>query len=421
MNKQLANLAAIIGLLLLPVFSVAQTFDGGGDGTSWEDALNWDGDVLPSGDANVNASTVTLGSSQGINELDVVGDRTSGTGVLNHSAGSLTGGGWAKIGGNGGGGANDGTYNLSGSAAASGFADTFVGFRGGTGALNLADSASVNVGSIRLAAEGAGSTGAITVSDNASLTAGNINSGGGTGSTATVDQTGGTVTSNNWIALANFGAGGTATYDISGGSVSANDGNFAIGQEGAGTLNVSGSAAVSQSTAATGAILVGGINEGGLVLDGTGDLNITGSAASISGSDLRLGLTGASSGTISWIADAGGVTPIVSADNTEFGPGLTNLLLDLTADSQFSSFGPSGSPLEITLIENANAVSGTFSGLAEGANVSIGGGKTGTISYTGGSGSDVVVNVLVAAIPEPSSLAFFGLASFGFLGRRRRG
>lgn len=421
MNKQFVKLAAVAGLLMVPAASIAQDFDGGGDGVNFEDPLNWVGDVLPTGNTDiVGGFSVDLSSNQSINELDVVGDQSIGTAVLNQSSGTLSTGGWTKVGGNTGGTTNDGTYNLSGTAAVAGSTNAFVGFGGGVGTVNLSDSASFTTGEFRLAANGAGSTGTLSVTDNASFTADNFNSGGDVGSVATVNQTGGTVTSNNWISLSNFSPGGTATYDISGGTVAANNGNFAIGQEGAGTLNVSGTAVVSQTHTGADAILVGGI-AGGLNQVGTGVLNIDGSAASINGEDLRVGLTAGSVGTINFTADAGGVTEIVSADNTEFGPGDSFLTVDLTALSSFSTFG-SGSPLEILLIDNANAVSGTFNGLAEGAAIDIGDGfaSGATISYFGGDGNDVVINVLASAIPEPSSITVLGLACFGLMGRRRR-
>ena len=73
----------------------------------------------------------------------------------------------------------------------------------------------------------------------------------------------------------------------------------------------------------------------------------------------------------------------------------STLMVDLTADDDFASYGPTGTMEEILLIDNAMPVSGTFDGLAEGASVAIGGGKTAAISYVGGDGNDVVLNVMI--------------------------
>ena len=392
MKKQLVPLLGVAFMFAAADYVAGQsTFTGGGDGATWNDAANWDAGLPASVNANIGGGfDVNLVTDQTIGELDLVGDQNPGTATLNHSAGTLTGGGWAKIGGGpdgGGGGATDGTYNLSGSASVGGYSDMFVGFRGGTGALNLSDNASVNLSSnFRLAAEQAGSTGSLTVADNASLNTDNFNMGGDT-STATVSQTGGNVTSNTWVAIANFGTGGNATYDISAGSVAANNGNFAVGQEGTGALNVSGTAVVSQATETINKFVVGGVNDNGFVQDGTGTLSISGSSASISAADFEVAATATSAGTLSWVADSGGITSIVSADNAEFGPGTSTLSLDLTADANSSVSGT-----EYLLIDNSAAVLGTFSGLAEGATVDLGGGNSGTISYVGGlDGFDVVV------------------------------
>jgi len=402
MKKQLTNLLLVGATLVLPGLVMGQSdFIGGGDGVSWEDATNWSAGIPVGVNADIeDGFAVTLSTDQSIGELDVVGDQSVGVTTLNHTAGTLTGAGWMKVGGGpegGGGSPTDGTYNLSDSAIADGFADMFIGFRGGTGALSISDTASVTVTSVRLAAEQANSTGTINISDSATLNTGNFNM-AGEASTGTVNQTGGTVTSNQWVALANFGSGGTATYNISGGSVFANDGNIAVGQDGTGTLNVSGTAVVSQSFVAGGdqtgsGILVGGVNDPAVSADGAGTLSITGSSASISGADLRVSLTEGSSGMISWIADAGGITEIVSADNTDFGPGTSNLVLDLSADPASATAGT-----EYVLIDNGAAVTGTFSGVAEGATVSIGGGLEGTVSYVGGAdGFDIVVTAVGGA------------------------
>ena len=409
MKKQLTFLLGITAALLLPNLSIAQTsYDGGldGTGTDWETAANWDGDVLPAGvqpggNANIGGGfDVTLGTDQSIGELDLVGDQSTGIATVNHSAGTLThAGNWIKVGGAG----NDGTYNLSDSAVFDGVmgADgptlAFIGFAGGTGTLNISDGASFSAPGgegIRLAAEGEGSTGNLVISDTASVNVGSFNSGGGTGSTATVNQTGGTLTSNTWVVLGNFGAGGTAVYNISGGTVSATGGNLAVGQEGEGTLNVSGTAVVEQSVSETAAIFVGGIVDGDFIQNGTGALNITGSTASVSGlgAGLRVASTATSAGTLSWTADSDGVTPIVSGGDTLFGDGTSNLVLDLSADPGVATAGT-----EYLLVDNSAAVSGTFTGLAEGAAVNIGGlvAIGGTISYAGGTdGFDIVVTAV---------------------------
>ena len=134
--------------LLLPAVTFAQaTFNGGGDGTTWNDAANWDTGMLPAANVNIpDAFTVSLSTDQTVNEIDLVGDQSAGTAVLNHTAGTLSGGGWMKVGVDLG---NDGTFTMSGTAAMSGFSDLHGGTRGGTGTINLTDSASFShVGSL---------------------------------------------------------------------------------------------------------------------------------------------------------------------------------------------------------------------------------------------------------------------------------
>ena len=435
MKKQFAFLLGLGALLLLPGLVAAQSnFTGTGDGTTWNEAANWDAGVPDGVNADIGDTfEVTLATDQSIFELDLVGDQSEGTASLDHTSGTLTSGGWMKIGGLNTdiaagdpppGSPNTGTYNMSGTASAVGQTTVHVGFAEGEGTLNLSDNANfqcsegLNIASGNasgLATVGQNSTGTLNISGSATLTVDRLNT-GGAGSTAVVNQTGGTLSSNNWIALANFSPGettGTATYNISAGSLAANNGNFAVGQEGNGTLNVSGTAVVSQSAAGDNSFLVGGIADGALIEDGTGTLSITGSSASVSGVALRIGLTPASIATLSWTADAGGVTAFVSADNTEFGGGTSSLVLDLSADSASSTAGT-----EYLLVDNAAAVSGTFTGVAEGASVDIGGGVTGTITYAGGSdGFDIVVTSdggggLIGDVNTDGVVDFFDIQPF---------
>jgi hypothetical protein len=93
-------------------------------------------------------------------------------------------------------------------------------------------------------------------------------------------------------------------------------------------------------------------------------------------------------------------------------------------------FSPApGNTFTIIANDGADAVSGTFSGLAEGAGFNVGG-TTFVISYVGGDGNDVVLTAatVVTAIPVPvptlprlfAILLGVVLAGAGFLQLRRR-
>ena len=448
-NSLIKNTLMICGFFLVcPALASAQDFigtAGGGDGVTWEDADNWSGGAVPSG-AGANADieggfTVSLSSNQSFSELDIVGDQSFGTATLNQTAGTVSGNGWTLVGTGAG---NNGTYNLSGTASSSFTGNSF--FRvgdSGTGTVNLTDTSSFSHLQNLDIAETSSGVGTVTVADNAVLNTGNqINvASNGTGTlnitdnatvnselvrlsdgsgNATLNLSGGTLNANTLVTLGGQ-SGGSAIFNHSGGtlnqgSTNMNE-NLSIGEDGAGTYNASGTATIN----ATG-VLVGG-NAGG-----DGLLELDGSNISFTTDDLAIGLesNGADSGAmgeLSFIADANGVSTIISADNTSFGAN-ADLTVDLTADSNFSTFTSfTAGPLAdiAVLIDNVNSVNGTFAGLAEGSAVSIGGGQTAFISYIGGDGNDIVLQSFTTfAIPEPTSTMILALGSMGFVLRRRR-
>ena len=84
----------------------AVSFDGGGDGSSWNDALNWTDDIVPGtldgmmnpedarigdGDSAVFTATVALAEEPTIAQIgDLrVGTGVGGTGTFNHSSGAI--------------------------------------------------------------------------------------------------------------------------------------------------------------------------------------------------------------------------------------------------------------------------------------------------------------------------------------------
>ena len=463
--------------LLFPAATFAQnaTWTGGGDGTTWEDPANWSTGAVPSANANIgNGATVGLSTNQTFNEVDVVGDQNTGTAVLNQTAGTVSGGGWAKVGVISG---TDGTYNLSGTASSTGHTQLHIGDRGGaTGLVTLSDSATfTHSQNLQISSDGAanpGGTGTLTLNDNAvhsggddaniadspggvgtvnlnnnstlniadrfnlgfngtgtlnvadssTLNVQNLSTANGVG-TGVINQTGGTINSNTWVAIGQGGdPNASGTYNHSGGTLNtglmSTTENLVIGENGAGTYNASGTAVINNNVGT----LVG--------RNATGDglLEITGSTVTFSTGDLDIGLNSngadvGANGEISWIADAGGVSTIFSDDNTTFGAN-SDLSVDLTADSAFSTFtttSNAGGLVDIAvLVDNVNSVTGTFAGLAEGAAVSIGGGQTAFITYVGGDGNDIILQTFIQPIPEPASATILVLAGMGMMFRRRR-
>jgi hypothetical protein len=239
----------------------------------------------------------------------------------------------------------------------------------------------------------------------------------GESGSGTVVQTGGTVTSDGLVRIGG-GATGVATYTISSGTLAAGtDGvaPFQIAGSGAtGTLRVSGTAIVTHGAEM---IIADDTNTGS-----NGRLELIGSQASF-----RIGqldnVSGGVNGmreTIRWQADAGGVTPIAVtgtgaltsnrvrlqsaselAANTGTGASLSGVALELDLSTITTS-------RILTLINNQSSdfiqgffEKGTSTSLyAEGAAIlDTGFNGTVNISYIGGTGNDVVLNLIAATIP----------------------
>ena len=416
MRRLTFQLAFVAGLTLAMSAQVnAQIFtNASGDGL-WSTAANWDTGVVPVATDNVvigeeNNTGVTGAFDVGaatINDLRVGNGAGSlgATGTFNQGAGTLTANGWAFVGSDANtanASATAGVWNLSGTASFVTPQRLYAGIGGGAGATG---------------------TGTINVSDSASIMADITVIGENDGNSGIVNQSGGSVASSSWLTI---GAATAAQgeYNLSGGTLST--AALTVGQADAGSngdFNLSG----------TGAATVDGLWVGRGEFGGggaTGSLDIDGSNASfLVNNDVHFGgfnfAAADAVGDLSFTADAGGVSTLDIAGSLFLNDGTvvgaSNLFVDLTADANFSTFGSTGTAFEYLLIDNFNnGVTGTFAGLAEGASISIGGGQTGTISYVGGDGNDVVINLFTTAIPEPSSVLIASLGLLGLVARRRR-
>ncbi len=398
-------MAACVSLALSAHANAQGTFTDGGADSNWSTAANWDDGMVPGAGVNV---IVGVGAFSGVTAdydlpsstiADLRVGASAGSGTLNMSSGSLTSTGWAFVGADNTA-ADTATFNLSGNAAF----DTTQRFYTGIG--------------------GGSSTATLNVSDSASLVGAQNIFGANAGNTGVVNQSGGSVASNDWTTIGEA-SGAQSTYNLSGGTFTAGS-DLTIGQADAGTtgtFNLSGGSATVNVAMFVGRGEFGG---GGA----TGNLNIDGSAGTFSANgDVHFGghsfAAQDATGNLGFTADAAGVSTLDIAGSLFLNDGTTvggsGLSVDLTADSDFASFGATGTPMEILLVNNINnSVTGTFAGLAEGATISIGGGKTGTLSYVGGDGNDISVTVLAAAIPEPSSVLLASLGLMGLVARRRR-
>ena len=204
--------------------------------------------------------------------------------------------------------------------------------------------------------------------------------------TGTNIYTGGTTVSGGTLLVNNTAGSGTGT-----GSVTVNNAGTTLG--GTGTM--------------TGAVTV---NAGANIAPGNGGNNTailtTGALTLASNSNFRVDINGTTAGTgyDRLSVATGGVTitgsNLVVTVGTTLSVGQTFTILDKVA---------------------GGAITGTFAGIPQGGTVVGSDGTVFSVSYTGGNGNDIVLTVVAAPVPEPSTwiggaLAIAGLA---FTQRRR--
>lgn len=424
-------------------------------GTNQADAViagrNGDGTFTANGAVNLTVSStsdssgdliVGEGGYEGVvnwnsdGTLDVQGKLRvghGGVGVLNQNGGVVSGGNSAGtlkylgIGGNAGG---DGTYKLNagtlkpgGGLAGEEDRQLIVGDVGAIGVLNIGDgtgvasSAIVETDDDVIVGRGGGAGGITIAADGKLLMAGNgapLIVGADAGSVGMVAQAGGSVTVDGELQIG-AAVGAVGSYTLSGGTtVSAADGAGAllIGRAGGtGTLRVEGTGSFRHRAEA----FIGNTSNSAAV----GRLEIVGSQASVQFGQLENAAGGANgvSEAMFWQADAGGVTPLVidgagflAADRVQLqdpaelaanlGAGSTLAGDAIALELDLSAIIGSRT---LTLIDNqtSDAITGffelgqTFQLYSEGAEI-LGTGFAGlvNISYVGGTGNDVVLNLV---------------------------
>ncbi|MBK7656934.1 MAG: autotransporter-associated beta strand repeat-containing protein [Betaproteobacteria bacterium] len=197
-----------------------------------------------------------------------------------------------------------------------------------------------------------------------------------------------------------------------------------LSKAGAGTLTLSGASTYSGSTSVTaGTLAVTGsivntstltVASGG-TLTGSGTVGTVATAGTVtvqSGGTLAPGVNGPGTLTLNQgLTVASGGTLAMQLNGATAGTGFDQLVVkgavSLTGASLTTSLGYSpGGGDSFTLIDNdgTDAVVGTFSGLAEGATINLGGTNY-IISYVGGTGNDVVVSFPPNAVPTLVSFA----------------
>ncbi len=249
-------------------------------------------------------------------------------------------------------------------------------------------------------------------------------------------KAGGAITSARGVSI---GAGG-ATIDTNGNTVllsGAISGSTSLLKTGSGTLQISGALNVSTTIGTGGVVLNGATGTGAFTIQNETSLSGAGTVGSVmaesggtlapgdaitgllnigdfnlkSGAHLSIELGGTTAGAASNGYDRVGVTGGIT-----LGGDLQGALI--------GGFHPAHGDLFFIIVnDGADAVSGTFAGLAQGAAVSLGGSNF-TISYTGDSVGNTITggnDVALMAVPEPHACtaAFGGI--FLLAARSRRG
>jgi hypothetical protein len=421
----------------------------------------------------------------------VVGD-AGGTGVVNHARGTVTlggpGFGRLVLGRNAG---STGTYNLSGGtlnvvnrATDPGFTEFSVGFDGGSGrfvvtggAVEVTGAPGGALGNF-VVGHGPGSTGSFEISGGSLHANGAFIMAGRdlalpetSDMSGTATQTGGVVTGDKWVSIAETGTG---TYNLSGGQLMAprdlnisdldnshgtlnlSDSGYAFAKGlyiakspgGVGVINQTGGTMVANGVVfadnktATGTYnLRGGVLDlqGGGITRGAGTL-----AFNMTGGELRnpttLGIPFDQEGGALFVGDKDGVGWTTLGGNYTLGP---NAILDIAMNgpTDYDYLRVLDSGLVITLhgrlalhlnfaptpgqqfviISNTfgrSQVVGNFDGLPEGSVFDTANARF-RINYASGVlGHDVVLTAL--ATPEPGTLGVLGVAAVALVGVRRR-
>ncbi len=261
----------------------------GGTNTDWNDATNWSGGSVPTGqnaiinNSSGNIATISANLSVTPNDIDVRnGSR------LDHVAGTAgtNGGSWMFVGQDN----SAGTYNLAntGSPGAG-----ITGFAQGSGSLNA-------TGNLLVGAFGDNRTGTIRVNTSGTLAvSGELFIGDSQNSTGNFLLESGTMTANNKIFVGNNKANGTLT--MSGGTLTKTGGDetFVGRDQGTGTITQSGGTLtlnhnlyVGQSSGSTGTYNISGSSVLNVARDfvvgresGTGTLNMTGGTITKTGDE----------------------------------------------------------------------------------------------------------------------------------------
>ncbi|MFT3881101.1 MAG: PEP-CTERM sorting domain-containing protein [Gemmatales bacterium] len=393
---------------------------------------------------------VAGGSSGGGGGGTLLGGNPSGGGGVGASgtAGGFGGGGGAIASGTGGNGGYGGGGGSGGSAGISGAG----GFGGGGGITSAGAGSGGNGGfgggkaTTTTGGGGLGAGGAIFVRQGANLNIvdGAISGGtvaGGTGANAgqgigsgifLAGSTTYTVSSGKTVTI-NDTIGGGVDSQITGGFTKDGPGKLVLG----GTNTYTGMTQVmSGSLLVNGSIVTPTTVNNGAVLGGSGSIN--GAVGVFNGATLSPG-NSAGTLTVSSLTMDGAtylaeISSSVLGDRVTVGSGSATILNDATLDTHLlNGFKPlTGNAYAIINNPSGGSVIGTFNGLGEGDTFYVDDQlfqiryNVGTYSTTGGIFTTLTPggSVVIAAIPEPGTVAFIGLAGVGLVGawyqRRRR-